>query len=227
MIIFLLATFACLIALSKGFSPTAYKIFVRKGFNSITRRACSSIENDLLISSDSTDDQPIEEEEPIENESIEDFEERFSSKKSSPLDQFLNALRTSIDEGTMLKLVLSENEYSDDNNDDDDIGEEGSSNDKDKAEIDWQQVKDWSAMCGRLIKTKSESRLQLISYKDKSMKKSDQTKNYSSSEETARIISIYLRYSFKKAMLSTKENDYEYKLRGKGQGKFRSTSKVR
>ena len=134
----------------------------------------------------------------------------------------------------MLKLVLSENEYSDDNNDDDDIiGEEGSSNeerssnDKEKSEIDWQQVKDWSAMCGRLIKTKSESRLQLISYKDKSMKKSDQTKNYSSSEETARIISIYLRYSFKKAMLSTRENDYEYKLRGKGQGKFRSTSKVR
>ena len=68
--------------------------------------------------------------------------------------------------------------------------------------------------------------MQLISFKDKSMKKSEQTKNYSSSEELIKIVKIYILNAFQKATLSTKENDYEYKQRGKGQGKFRITSKV-
>jgi hypothetical protein len=147
----------------------------------------------------------------------------------SPLEQFLHALEESIKEETLLKLTISENEFVDS-----DVGREINDDNRDgillevedDANIDWQEVKEWAAISGRLIKTKSESKLQLISYKDKSMKKSDKSRNYSTVSEVLPLISAYVRRAFKKAMLSTKDNDFEIKLR-KGQGKFKVTSKVR
>lgn len=146
----------------------------------------------------------------------------------SPLKQFLDALEEAITEETLLKLTLSENEFVDS-----DIGGEIDDNNRDEisvevdddSNIDWQEVKEWAAISGRLIKTKSESKLQLISYKDKSMKKSDRSRNYSTVSEVLPLISAYVRKAFKKAMLSTRDNDFEFKLR-KGQGKFKATSKV-
>lgn len=144
----------------------------------------------------------------------------FDEKSSkSPMEQFLHALDESIKDETLLKLTLTENESanSSDGSETDDIDSSTS--------IDWQQVKEWAAINGRLIKTKSELRVQLICYKDKSMKNSCQTKNYTSAEEILPVVSAYIRNAFKKAMLSTKDNDFEIKMR-RGQGKFRATSKV-
>ena len=147
----------------------------------------------------------------------------------SPLEQFLHALQESITEETLLKLTLSENEFDDINTVDEitDYNEDEISVEVDDgADIDWQEVKEWAAISGRLIKTKSESKLQLISYKDKSMKKSDRSRNFSTVSEVIPLVSAYVRRAFKKVMLSTKDNDFEFKLR-KGQGKFKATSKVK
>jgi hypothetical protein len=145
----------------------------------------------------------------------------FDSETSkSPLDQFLTALEESIKDETILKLTLLENESSKtseiDEAEDSSAGIIGS---------DFQRVKEWAAVSGRLIKTKSESKLQLICYKDKSMKSSDLTKNYSSCEEAVSVVSAYIKGAFKKGTLSTKDNDFEIKMK-RGQGKFRATSKV-
>ena len=177
--------------------------------------------SELIISSKSSDE--LSSEMMMSSESLDDlFDERFSEEKKMPLDQFLDALKLSIDEGSLLKLILSENDSTNFDNDDKILENEAAN------EIDWEQVKGWAAISGRLIKTKSESRsrLQLISYKDSSMKKSAETKNFSSSEDIIKMINILILKAFKKAVLSTKENDFEFKLRGKGQGKFRKTSKV-
>lgn len=157
-------------------------------------------------------------------------EQSFGDEISkSPLEQFLHALQESITEDTLLKLTLSENEFDDSNTVDEitDYNEDEISVEVDDgADIDWQEVKEWAAISGRLIKTKSESKLQLISYKDKSMKKSDRSRNFSTVSEVIPLVSAYVRRAFKKAMLSTKDNDFEFKLR-KGQGKFKATSKVK
>jgi hypothetical protein len=157
-------------------------------------------------------------------------EEVFHDEISkSPLEQFLHALEESITRETLLKLTLSENEFVDGDAGEEinnDKGDEVAVKGEDDLNIDWQEVKEWAAISGRLIKTKSESKLQLISYKDKSMKKSDKSRNYSTVSEALPLISAYVRRAFKKAMLSTKDNDFEIKLR-KGQGKFKATSKVR
>ena len=143
-----------------------------------------------------------------------------SGSSKSPLDQFLTALEESIKDESILKLTLLENDSSKKT---DEMEAEGSS-----AGIigsDFQRVKEWAAVSGRLIKTKSESKLQLICYKDKSMKSSDLTKNYSSCEEAVSVVSAYIKGAFKKGTLSTKDNDFEIKMK-RGQGKFRATSKV-
>lgn len=181
--------------------------------------AIDDFSSESILSSASIDELSLE---VVTSETIDElFDERFSQEKRLPLDQFLDALYFSMDEGTLLKLTLSENDSTNRDEDNETTNEEMNT-------IDWQQVRGWGAITGRLIKTKLEggSRLQLISFKDKSMKKSEQTKNYSSSEELIKIVKIYILNAFQKATLSTKENDYEYKLRGKGQGKFRITSKV-
>jgi hypothetical protein len=133
-----------------------------------------------------------------------------------PLEQFFTVLQDSIVGETLLKLSLSENGFSSD--------DEEAQNDEEN-DINWEDVKGWTAISGRLIKTKGESKLQLISYKDKSMKKSDQSKNYTSSEEALKVIRAYIEKAYKKITLSTKESDFELKMR-KGGGKFRATSKV-
>ena len=138
----------------------------------------------------------------------------------SPLEQFLTALEESINEETILKLTLLENESIN--------MSEAEDADCSLAEImgsDYQRVKEWAAVSGRLIKTKSETKLQLICYKDKSMKSSDLTKNYSSLDEAVAVVSAYITGAFKKGTLSTKDNDFEIKMK-RGQGKFRATSKV-
>ena len=142
---------------------------------------------------------------------------------------------------------MSENDPSNDSSNYSELGEEkdgvggglgedtGSTVNADSVVIDLELLKEWAMISGRLIKIKSkanastdskQNQIQLISYNDKSMKKSSQTKNYTSSQEAVNIISAYILKGFKKAMLSTRENDFEFKLR-KGQGKFRSTSKVK
>ena len=188
--------------------------------DSINRNtAIDDSSSESILSSASIDELSLE---VVTSETIDElFDERFSQEKRLPLDQFLDALYLSMDEGTLLKLTLSENDSTNRDEDNETTNEEMTT-------IDWQQVRGWGAITGRLIKTKLEggSRVQLISFKDKSMKKSEQTKNYSSSEELIKIVKIYILNAFQKATLSTKENDYEYKLRGKGQGKFRITSKV-
>ena len=148
----------------------------------------------------------------------------------SPLEDFLHALEESIKEETLLKLTLSENEYVDSDADGeitDNDGDKVSIEDDSGPNINWLEIKEWAAISGRLIKSKSksESKLQLVCYKDKSMKKSDQSRNYSTTSEVLPLVSAYIRKAFKKAMLSTKDNDFEIKLR-KGQGKFKVTSKV-
>ena len=184
------------------------------------KTATDDSSSESILSSASIDELSLE---VVTSETIDElYDERFSQEKRLPLDQFLDALQLSMDEGTLLKLALSENDSTNRDEDHEATNEEMTT-------IDWQQVRGWGAISGRLIKTKLEggSRVQLISFKDKSMKKSEQTKNYSSSEELIKIVRIYILNVFQKATLSTKENDYEYKLRGKGQGKFRITSKVR
>ena len=143
----------------------------------------------------------------------------FGSSKS-PLDQFLTALEESIKDETILKLTLLENESSKIIE-----SEEAEGSLTGIIGSDFQRVKEWAAVSGRLIKTKSESKLQLICYKDKSMKSSDLTKNYSSCEEAVSVVSAYIKVAFKKGTLSTKDNDFEIKMK-RGQGKFRATSKV-
>lgn len=145
----------------------------------------------------------------------------FDSESSkSPLDQFLTALEESIKDETILKLTLLENESSKNTE-----SEEGEGSSTAIIGADFQRVKEWAAVSGRLIKTKSESKLQLICYKDKSMKSSDLTKNYSSCKEAVSVVSAYIKGAFKKGTLSTKDNDFEIKMK-RGQGKFRATSKV-
>lgn len=145
----------------------------------------------------------------------------FDSESSkSPLDQFLTALEESIKDETILKLTLLENESSKNSE-----SEEAVDSSAGIIGSDFQRVKEWAAVSGRLIKTKSESKLQLICYKDKSMKSSDLTKNYSSCEEAVSVVSAYIKGAFKKGTLSTKDNDFEIKMK-RGQGKFRATSKV-
>ena len=146
-----------------------------------------------------------------------DFE--FGSSKS-PMEQFLSALEESIKDETILKLTLLENESA--NN------VESEDADGPSTRIigtDLERIKEWAAVSGRLIKTKSETKLQLICYKDKSMKSSDLTKTYSSCEEAVSVVSAYITGAFKKGTLSTKDNDFEIKMK-RGQGKFRATSKV-
>lgn len=145
----------------------------------------------------------------------------FDSESSkSPLDQFLTALEESIKDETILKLTLLENESSKSSE-----SEEAEDSSAGIIGSDFQRVKEWAAVSGRLIKTKSESKLQLICYKDKSMKSSDLTKNYSSCEDAVSVVSAYIKGAFKKGTLSTKDNDFEIKMK-RGQGKFRATSKV-
>lgn len=146
-----------------------------------------------------------------------DFE--FGSSKS-PMEQFLSALEESIKDETILKLTLLENE-SINNVESEDT--DGSSTGLIGSDLG--RVKEWAAVSGRLIKTKSETKLQLICYKDKSMKSSDLTKTYSSCEEAVSVVSAYITGAFKKGTLSTKDNDFEIKMK-RGQGKFRATSKV-
>jgi hypothetical protein len=141
------------------------------------------------------------------------LEEEESSK--SPLDQFLQAFEESILNESLLKLTLSENASSESSNKDND----GS------ISINMKEIEEWKAISGRLIKLKSATKLQLNCYKDKSMKKSDLTQTYTTSEEALEAVKFYILKAFKKAMLSTKESDFELKMK-KGQGKFRSTSKV-
>lgn len=135
----------------------------------------------------------------------------------SPLDQFLHVLQDSIINESLLKLTLSENDSSG-----------GSDEDGDGliSTIDMKVIEEWQAISGRLIKIKSATKqLQLNCYKDKRMQKSDNTETYTTSEEAVEVVKLYITKAFKKAMLSTKESDFEFKMR-KGQGKFRSTSKV-
>ena len=148
---------------------------------------------------------------------------------------FLYVLRESIDDQSLLKLTLSENDAANSSSEEEENENETADTDTaataettivtDIPDIDMELLKEWAAISGRLIKTKKESKLQLISYNDKSMKKSSQTKNYISAIEAINIINVYIMRGFKKAMLSTRENDFEFKHR-KGGGKFRATSKV-
>lgn len=147
------------------------------------------------------------------------YDDDFDGEESSlsPLDQFLHVLQDSILQETLLKLTLSENDSSETLDEDN----EGS-----VTAINVKEIEEWKAISGRLIKNKTATKqLQLNCYKEKSMKKSDQTQTYSTSEEALEVVKFYITKAFKKAMLSTKDSDYELKMR-KGQGKFRSTSKV-
>ena len=142
----------------------------------------------------------------------------------SPLDQFLTAFKESFEDETILKLTLLENE-SLNTFESEEVSQERSAHLAEIIGTDYQRVKEWAAVSGRLIRTKSETKLQLICYKDKSMKSSDLTKNYSSCEEAVSVVSAYITGAFKKGTLSTKDNDFEIKMK-RGQGKFRATSKV-
>eukprot|EP00596_Hydrurales_sp_CCMP1899_P007670 CAMPEP_0119037654 /NCGR_PEP_ID=MMETSP1177-20130426/6141_1 /TAXON_ID=2985 /ORGANISM="Ochromonas sp, Strain CCMP1899" /LENGTH=199 /DNA_ID=CAMNT_0006999233 /DNA_START=153 /DNA_END=752 /DNA_ORIENTATION=- len=144
------------------------------------------------------------------------MEEEESSK--SPLDQFLHVFEESILNGSLLKLTLSENASSDSSSESSNEDNYGS------ISINMKEIEEWKAISGRLIKLKADTKLQLNCYKDKSMKKSDMTQTYTTSEEAVEVVKLYILKAFKKAMLSTKESDFELKMR-KGQGKFRSTSK--
>ena len=137
----------------------------------------------------------------------------------SPLERFLSALEASIRDETMLKLTLSENDTSSNSEEEDENAAEPTASD-----YDWEFIKELAAISGRLIKKKTDTKIQLTYYKDKSMKKGDRTVLYSPSDAPT-AISNYITKSFKKAMLSTKYSDFEMKMR-KGQGKFRETSKV-
>lgn len=152
---------------------------------------------------------------PLLSSCNDDFDELEFSK--SPLNQFLHVLQDSIINESLLKLTLSENDSSG-----------GSDGDGDGliSTIDMTEIEEWKAISGRLIKIKSATKqLQLNCYKDKRMQKSDKTETYTTSEEAVEVVKLYITKAFKKVMLSTKESDFELKMR-KGQGKFRSTSKV-
>lgn len=146
------------------------------------------------------------------------FDEESSK---SPLEKFLFALESSIKDQTLVKVTISENNVSFDL----DVIIEENSVEQTDSDYDWEYTKELAAISGRLVKTKSESKVQLTCHKDKSMKKSDRTVLYSASDAVS-TISGYITRSFKKAMLSTKYSDFELKMR-KGVGKFRETSKVR
>ena len=64
--------------------------------------------SESILSSASIDELSLE---VVTSETIDElYDERFSQEKRLPLDQFLDALYFSMDEGTLLKLTLSEND---------------------------------------------------------------------------------------------------------------------
>ena len=173
----------------------------------IARRAVTTMRPTLLHMTDGTESDEAR---------VMYFDEEL---QKSPLERFLSALEESIRDETMLKLTLSENDTSSNSEEEDENAAELTASD-----YDWEFIKELASISGRLIKKKSESKMQLTFYKDKSMKKGDRTVLYSPLDAPS-AISNYITKSFKKAMLSTKYSDFEIKMR-KGQGKFRETSKV-
>lgn len=163
-----------------------------------------------------------------------------------PLDQFMIAFTDSLTNENLLKLILSEKEEKEvelvdplHSIIDSKVGmdtEVVSSIEKEDETIKSKLSTSVVAISGRLLKVKSKikseqkrSQLQLIYYNDKTMKKCDYTKNYNidndNMKEIIQDIKDNVLSSFKKAVLSTRESDFELKMR-KGIGKFKETSKV-
>ena len=111
------------------------------------KTATDDSSSESILSSASIDELSLE---VVTSETIDElYDERFSQEKRLPLDQFLDALQLSMDEGTLLKLTLSENDSTNRDEDHEATNEEMTT-------IDWQQVRGWGAISGRLIKTKLE-----------------------------------------------------------------------